>query len=158
MALAAFFCFFWLRLTTVSLQENKHRLRILWTSAVALYLFHMITAFWFFHGWSHEAAVEHTAQRTFEFTGLRWGGGIYFNHAFTILCCLELLAWWLVPQLILNRSRWMNFVIYGYFLVIIFNAAIVFVSGQLRWISAIAFFVLGVAGLARILRNRHEKA
>src|SRR5882757_9463547 len=55
----------------------------LWYVGCMVYLVHLACAFRFFHHWSHAAAVEHTAIRSAEVVGLRFGGGIWFNYLFT---------------------------------------------------------------------------
>lgn len=62
-------------------------------SAVAylLYLAHVYLAFEHRYAWSHAAAYAETARQTRDLFGLDWGGGIYFNYAFTLLWPLDLL-------------------------------------------------------------------
>ncbi len=108
--------------------------RVFWTVGTLLYLTHMITAFAWFHQWSHAAAMEHTAEITARVTGIDWGGGIWFNHGFTLICVLETVVWWMRPQWITGRRRFLNFLIYGYCVFIGFNATVIFAPGWLRWI------------------------
>ena len=141
LALLFWFLFAFSRIVDRSrLQDVK--LRGLWTMATVLYAIHVLTAFAYFHEWSHEAAVQHTADRTHEFIGIHWGGGIWFNHFFTVLCTIEMVTWWVRPQAINGRAIRMSWMVYGYCLFIIFNAAIVFVAGPTRWINTVALLML----------------
>lgn len=65
----------------------RHHPYARWLSAAAyaLYLAHVYLAFDQRYGWSHAAAYAETARQTRELFGLDWGGGIYFNYAFTLL-------------------------------------------------------------------------
>ena len=65
-----------------------------WTLGCGSYLAHIAAAFAFYHGWSHRAAWEHTAQRTAETVGLDWGGGVYFNYLAALLWSLDVLLFW----------------------------------------------------------------
>jgi hypothetical protein len=60
--------------------------RLTWTIGYGIFLVHLAAAFHFVHGWSHAAAIEETARRTHETVGLDWGGGVYVNHTFAIVC------------------------------------------------------------------------
>jgi hypothetical protein len=56
-----------------------------------LFTAHLAMAFHEVHHWSHAAALAHTALRTEEVVGLRWGGGLYVNYICAVvwiaLCC-----------------------------------------------------------------------
>ena len=65
-----------------------------WTLGCGVYLAHLAAAFAFYHGWSHRAAWEHTAQRTAETVGLDWGGGVYFNYLAALLWSVDVLLFW----------------------------------------------------------------
>ena len=126
--------------------------RLLWTLATIFYLIHVVSAFAWFHEWSHSAATEHTAEMTRQVTGIDWGGGIWFNHLFTIVCFVQTIAWWTWPASVKKRSRLTSFLIYGYCLFIGFNATVVFASGPVRWIG-LAMFV----GLAFVWFTRGDR-
>lgn len=155
LSLAAFFWFFCLRFSTASNDKHHAQLRSAWTIATLLYLVHVVTAFWFFHDWSHRDAVEHTADVTFEHTGIRWGGGIYFNHAFSLICFVEMLVWWFAAQKVLSRAAWISYAVYAFLLFIMFNASVVFVAGPTRWVSLAGFAIL--IGVAVVVRTYHRR-
>ncbi len=56
-----------------------------WLAAFVMLVLHELLAFAVVHHWSHTAALEHTAERTAQVIGVRWGGGLYFNYAVTLL-------------------------------------------------------------------------
>ena len=116
--------------------------RVLWTIATLIYILHVICAFHFVHDWSHAAAVQHTAEQSEQFIGLRFGGGIWFNHLFTLLCLTETAWWWINPISYQTRNNWLNIGIFGYFAFIAINGAIVFVTGPVRWIAIIMTTIL----------------
>jgi hypothetical protein len=76
------------------LKRRDPAARLAWTLACAFYLMHVAAAFQFHHHWSHLAAYRETAQQTAEVFGLNWGGGLYFNYAFTIVWIADALWWW----------------------------------------------------------------
>ena len=65
-----------------------------WTVGCGLLVIHVLIAFATVHGWSHRAAFDHTAVRTEEVTGIDWGGGLFFNYAFTLIWIADVAAWW----------------------------------------------------------------
>ena len=81
------------------------------------------------HGWSHAAAYAYTAARTDELLGLRWGGGLWVNYAFTILWVGEALWWQMWPESHARRPRAWKPAVRGAFLFMIVNGAVVFVDG-----------------------------
>src|SRR5437899_2188707 len=64
--------------------QRQAAARLFWTLGCLAYLAHVATAFHFAHDWSHARAYAHTADRTWELTGWRWGGGLYVNYLFTL--------------------------------------------------------------------------
>ena len=72
----------------------RGRGRILWSAACLMLAVHIATAFHFEHGWSHTAALRHTAEKTRATVGLNWGGGLYFNWLLlTLWSCDAALSW-----------------------------------------------------------------
>lgn len=112
--------------------------RVAWTVGCLCYLVHVACAFHFYHGWSHAAAWRHTAERTAELTGWKWGGGLYFNYAFTALWMADTLCWWRSKP-----SRLYPFVVQPFLFFMVFNSTVVFGHGFARW--------FGLAGCTLIL-------
>ncbi|MEW6302241.1 MAG: hypothetical protein AB1705_02145 [Verrucomicrobiota bacterium] len=118
--------------------------RWLWTVGCAAYLAHVVAAFHFFHDWSHAAAYAETARQTAELTRWNWGGGIYINHLFTLVWTADALWWWLKPDGYAKRPQWMEASIHSFFVFMIFNGAVVFGHGPVRWFGVAGLGVLGV--------------
>jgi tetratricopeptide (TPR) repeat protein len=136
-------------LTLQCLRRSDRVARILWTLGCVACLLHVAAAFHFVHGWSHDAAIEHTAR-----VG-GFGEGIYVNHLFTLLWTADVLAWWLWPRWHAGRSRWINIALHGFMLFVIFNAAVVFVEGPARWAGVVMFaWLVGVAAVRRAVSGK----
>lgn len=124
------------------LSRQSKLARAFWTIGCVLYLAHVACAFGFFHGWSHAAAYLHTAERTQTVFGWHWGGGLYFNYAFTGIWLLDALWWWRSPLSRRSRPRWLSTAIHGFLWFMVANATIVFETGPTYW-----FGVVGCASL-----------
>ncbi len=118
--------------------------RAVWSAACLLLIVHVLAAFHFEHGWSHAAALKHTAEQTARVTGIDWGGGLYFNYAFLILWALDVGVLWRSP--VSGRSSLRRTADLAC-LFMIFNATVVF--GPTWWIGPVA-----VVGLIVILLRR----
>lgn len=116
----------------------------LWGVGCAFYVVHVGCAFHFFHHGSHAAAVEHTALRSAEVVGFRFGGGIYFNYLFTAVWLGD--ASWMLARSdrYARRPRWYDLIVHGYMAFIVVNATVVFGPSPTRWIGAAAMVVLFV--------------
>jgi len=133
------------------LAHRNRAARLAWTAGCLLYLMHVASAFQFYHHWSHAAAYEATARDTAARFGLDWGGGLYFNYVFTVLWVTDVVWWWLGPRRYEARLAWVHVAVYGYFGFMAFNGAVVFASGQTRWVSLAVGIGLGMACLLRVL-------
>jgi hypothetical protein len=110
--------------------------RAYWAIGCALYLAHVVAAFEYAYHWSHAIAVQETARQTEELFGLNWGGGIWFNYAFTAIWTVDA-AWWLIASKNrATRPNWLNNTIHSYLAWMFINGAIVFPKGPTSWISA----------------------
>lgn len=146
----------WFLFAIASLRpRGDHRIpgRI-WMMATLLHIVHVILAIGYFHDWSHQLATVHTANRTAELTGVNWSGGIWFNHLFMLVCIVESGLWLFTPNVILERSRRMSLMVYGFWSFMIFNAAVVFVPGWYRWINLTGFGVVILLAI-RIHQKSH---
>jgi hypothetical protein len=119
--------------------------RVIWSLGCGLFLVHVAGAFHFYHGWSHAAAWEKTASETDKLLGIRFGDGIYFSYAFTLLWLLDVAAMWLWPR----ADGALRLFVHAYLFFIAFNGAIVFEAGPIRWVGIAACLLLaGLAGRA----------
>ena len=142
-----------LRLFRRRIRDCDRRLRLIWTFGCAAYLAHVAAAFHFYHAWSHMTAYAETARQTDELLGLNWGGGLYFNYAFTIVWCADVLCWWLKPNAYQARAQWVNCAVRGFLLFMIFNATVVFGSAPAKLLGGLMFLLLALAAIAGRLRR-----
>ncbi|MEO8497915.1 MAG: hypothetical protein ABI614_22840 [Planctomycetota bacterium] len=131
--------------------------RWVWTIGCLLYLMHVVCAFAFFHEWSHSRALAHTAAQTETLTGIRWGGGLYFNYALTLLWVADTVAWWAGDVETHYRSRSYFWTLHGVFAFMVFNATVVFGPPAWRWIAAVVGVALTIVYF-RARRNRLPRA
>lgn len=127
--------------------------RVLWTIAVVSLIGHLISAYQFYHHWSHETAFVDTARQTNEVVGLNWGGGLFINYALITIWTIDV-AWWWLRGLGSYRSRpWPVIAAWhGFLIFILFNAMIVFKHGVTRWVGIVICSVL-LLSWARIARQ-----
>lgn len=106
--------------------------RWIWTIGCILFVFHVGTALAWVHHYDHAAAYEHTAERTFDVIGVRWGGGIYVNHLFLLFWVFDSLLWWRAGvdgPYRLNIYYWFVQAVFAFMFL---NATVVF--GPSHWI------------------------
>jgi hypothetical protein len=110
--------------------------RLVWSVACGSLIAHFISAFHFYHGWSHAVAYGDTARQTAEVFGFNWGGGLFINYALLIAWIVDL-AWWWRSGLDSYRKRpWPLLALWHTLLIfIIFNATVVFGDGTVRWLG-----------------------
>jgi len=119
--------------------------RWIWTTGCLVYLVHVACAFQFVHGWSHQAAYTATAQQSLEIVGLDWGGGLFLNHAFTLVWLGDVCWWWLSPKSFETRPVIIGWIVEGFLAFMAVNATVVFAQGLTRWAGlAACFLVLAV--------------
>lgn len=121
--------------------------RLAWTAGCAVYLLHVGLAFHFLHGWSHSAAVAHTARRTYEVVGINWGGGIYINYAFTVLWVADVAWWWIRAARHETTPAAAYWSVHAVFAFMFLNATVVFGPPFWKWIVAAAACLLLIARL-----------
>jgi MYXO-CTERM domain-containing protein len=114
----------------------------LWGVGCGVYLAHFAAAFGFYMRWSHAVAVAHTAVRSAEVVGLRFGGGIYFNYVFTAVWLVD--ALWMIAgrASYARRPRWYDYIVHGYMGFMALNGVIVFGPSPTREIGAVALVIL----------------
>jgi len=110
--------------------------RTFWILGCAFYVAHVAAAFHFAYGWSHATAVLETARQTQELFGLNWGGGVWFNYAFTAIWTADAVWWMIAPRSRKSRPPWLDIGMHAYLAFIFINGAIVFPQGPTRWIAA----------------------
>lgn len=125
--------------------------RVFWTAGIALLVVHSVAVFHYVHGWSQDAALEHTARQTAALTGLDWGAGLYVNYAFIALWVFDALLWWRDPVAYERRAQTARDTLFAIFLFMFINAGIVFARGPARWVGIVA---VGVVIWARLGKFR----
>jgi hypothetical protein len=123
--------------------------RWFWTLGCVILWIHVACAFEFQHHWSHADAYAHTARKTAEFTGLDWGGGLYFNYLLMLVWAADAVWWWIGLPSYQDRPAVVSAVIIGFVGFMAFNATIVFGSGLLRWLAAATALILGLCAIRR---------
>lgn len=128
--------------------------RWFWTAGAVAFGVHVLSSFDAFYQWSHCVAFEETARQTAEVVGMRTGFGLWLNYGFGLIWVADAAYWWARGQEnYLARPRWIRLCIHTFLAFMVFNGAVVFVHGPMRWLG-LALFV-GLAALwcrARILR------
>ena len=99
----------------------------------AAFLAHVACAFHFYHAWSHPVAYADTARQTAELFGWNWGGGLYVNYLFALVWVGEVVWSWTDPNHYIQRPKWILWTVRGFFLFMMFNGAVVFARGDIRW-------------------------
>ena len=134
--------------------------RLVWTVGCVFYLSHVVSAFQFYHDWSHQAAVLETARQTKEVVGQAVGDGIYMTYLFTLLWVLDAGWWWLNGNTgYFRRSKKISLSIHFFLFFIVFNGTIVFEGGLLRLLSLLAIIGLVVVwGYTYKYRNTSNSA
>jgi hypothetical protein len=108
---------------------------VFWTLGCVLCLLHIAVAFHLSHGWSHEAAWEHTKQAG------GYGDGIYVNYAFALVWLADVVWASVAFGSYLARPRWLNWMVYGFLVFVAFNAAVVFGSEFWRILFLLMFLI-----------------
>jgi len=124
--------------------RGERWLRWIWTVGWGLFVLHMLAAFHFQHGWSHQQAYTDTARQTGELIGWEFGGGVYFNYLLILLWGMDVSAWWLGWTAASGYRVWRK-VIVGYLCFIVFNGVVVFKGGWVRWVGVAVS--LAIAGM-----------
>jgi hypothetical protein len=114
-----------------------------WTWALAIFLIHVMMAFHYYHAWSHADAFERTRQ----LSGI--GEGLYANYLFGLVWTADISSWWLWPARYAVRSPWIDRLLHGFMLFMVFNSMVVFATGPIRWAGLLLFAVLGIAWFLR---------
>ncbi len=143
------------------LQPNLQSVtRWVWTVGCVFYLGHVVSAFQFYHDWSHQSAIIETARQTKEVVGQAVGGGIYMTYLFTLIWVLDAGWWWLKGNSgYFRRSKTISLSIHFFLFFIVFNGTIIFEGGLLRLLSALAIVGLVIIwGYTHKYRSRSNSA
>jgi hypothetical protein len=109
--------------------------RLFYTWAALLCVLHVTVAFHVGHAWSHTKAYEHVE------TISGFGPGIYVNYGFAAVWLADVVWAWVALDHYLNRSRWLSWSLLVFMAFIVFNAAVVFGTGNRRIVSGVLFLI-----------------
>ena len=109
--------------------------RWIWTVGAAFSVAHLVFAFSHVHGWSHEHAVQHTAEATERMIGIKNGQGVWVNYVFTIVWLADCLRLWRLSGQESHGSRWLDRVIHGFLAFVVLNATVVFGPPVYRYLA-----------------------
>ena len=101
------------------------------TAGLALAVIHTVLAFSSVHQWSHADAVRSTALQTEAIYGVAFGAGVYVNYVF-LAAWLADAWWWRAAPPGYVRPAGAVWALRAFYMVIIFNAAVVFAAGLRR--------------------------
>ncbi len=128
--------------------------RLLWTVGCWLFVAHVLSAFAFYHDWSHRHAFLDTKEKTEAAIGLAFGWGIYVNHFFAILWIADVAWCWAAPASHRQRPAWLTATLHTFMLFIAVNGLMIFKGGAIRWTSAAVLLLLLVGGAVKLgMRN-----
>lgn len=125
--------------------ESFRLRRAIWTSAAALCVTHSALAIAVRHGWSHDAALLHTAVQTAAVTGLRWGGGLFVNYVFLALWTADVAWLWGSPASYARRPERLNTALSAFFIFMFLNGAVIFAGGASRVLGTAAVVTVAAA-------------
>ena len=130
--------------------------RVAWTIGCAALVAHFISAFKFYHAWSHAHAYAETARQTAEVVRINWGGGLFINYAVASLWIADVAWWWFAGLDSYRRRPWLITVLWhGFLIFILFNATVVFKDGLVRWIGLFICVIVVVSWYS--IRNEFAK-
>jgi hypothetical protein len=114
-----------------------------WTLACATFLVHVGVAYGGIHHWSHAAAYRHVEAVS------GFGQGAYVSDLFAVVWAADVFAWWLRPCGYAARPSWVGRGLHGFMAFIVFNGAVIYESGPIRWAALAAAVVLAILWLRR---------
>ena len=130
--------------------------RLAWTVGCAALLMHFMSAYHFFHDWSHASAYADTARQTAEVFRVNWGGGLFINYAVAALWFADVTWWWFAGLDSYRRRPWLITILWhGFLIFILFNATVVFKDGLVRWLGLFVCVILVVSWYS--IRNEFAK-
>jgi hypothetical protein len=130
-----------------SLRPPPRLLAAIWTVGLLLLILHTFAAFHAVHGWSHQAAFDHTAERSSELVGIRAGWGLYLNELAIAAWLIDVVLAWrqsLSPISALSPTLWRPRIVIWLFLAFMqFQACVVFGRGFIRWFGLVVTLAAG---------------
>ena len=108
-----------------------------WAFAAGLVstIVHTLLAFDLVHDWIHDDAVRSTAMQTEAVFGVAAGWGVYVNYAFLGIWLADL-WWWRAAPAGRIRPGVLTWTLRAFYMIVIFNGAVVFATGAGRLLGA----------------------
>lgn len=97
----------------------------------AIGIAHMFLAFHFIHGWSHADALHDTTRLTQMMFDADFPQALYMNYVFYAVWLADA-WWWKAAPAGYIRPAAVTWVLRGFYMLVIFNAAVVFAMGWRR--------------------------
>ena len=132
--------------------------RWIWTAGCLLFVGHVLSAFAFYHHWSHQHAFDDTREKTVAAIGVAFGWGIYVNHLFTLVWIADVAWSWLAAESYRRRPLVIVFGLHAFMLFIAVNGLMVFKDGAIRWISAAVLLLLVGVGIGTLTWRRGQRS
>lgn len=133
--------------------ERSQLVRGLWTTGWLFLVAHVVLAIAWFHDGSWSEAYEHTAARTEEAVGWRWGGGVWLNLLTTIIWGIDVVRAWTIPLDAGRKAWWWDIGCHLYMAFMIFNATVVFGSRPAQVVGGLISLGLVLALVRRMKRR-----
>ena len=128
--------------------------RLAFTAAVGALTAHYISAFNYYHHWSHESAYIETTRQTAEVFKVNWGGGIFINYALLMLWIAEVGWWWVAgTDSYRRRPMWILLTWHGFLVFILFNATVVFKDCLTRWVGLLTCAIVSLSWLTTVKKH-----
>jgi hypothetical protein len=126
-------------------------IRATWTLACLAYLVHVVVAFNDVHQWSHSRAIAHTQERS------GFGEGIFISHGFSVIWGVDVLWWLALPRSYIRRPAWVGWSLHSFMLFMVFNGAVVYEEGPIRWAGAAMSTVFVILFFRRMAMNKLKR-
>ncbi len=124
----------------------RHWALCIWCAGCVMFGIHVFSAFGGFYQWRHAVAVAETAKQTRAATGIDSGAGLYLNYLFALLWSGDAWSWWRSPDRYRTRPLGTFLLLHAFFLFMIVQGAVIFVSGPRRWLGVL----VSTAGIGAI--------
>ena len=129
-----------------------------WAAGVALCAVHMAVAMSARYGWNHDDAVRQTAAQAATVYGVSWRGGLYVNYLFLALWATETLWRGASPAAYASRPAALRWGMRAFYLLILFNAAVVFAGPRRRIIGVALMSALVMVWSRQSFIERQRRA
>ena len=122
---------------------NDRSARSLYSAGLIAYGAHMVAAFAGPYAWSWDRALSETARISAEKVGIESANGLWWNAAFAVVWLVDALRWWVQGVKGYGaRGRWWRWSVDTFMAFMVFNGAVIFAAGPVRWFGLTLFAML----------------